>query len=56
MSSIEDIMYEAYNLSVKDEVLTKVCELKQKEKYKFVDLASVYTIAFNKVLKEVVIK
>jgi hypothetical protein len=52
MATIEDIMYEAYHLRINDNLLKKVCELKQKDKYKFTDLSTIYTIAFNKVLNE----
>lgn len=52
MGSIEDIMYEAYDLGINEEVLKKVTKLKQKNKYKFIDLNHVYTVAFNKIIKK----
>lgn len=52
MASIEDIMYEAYHLGIKDMVFKEVKKLKEKEKYKFADLNTIYTKAFNKVLKK----
>lgn len=52
MASIEDILYEAYELGISENVFKKVTELRRKEKYKFVDLTTVYTKAFNKVLKK----
>jgi len=52
MASIEDIMYEAYHLGIKDKVFKKVKKLKEKEKHKFTDLNTIYTKAFNKVLKK----
>ena len=52
MASIEDILYEAYYLGIKDKVFKKVSKLKEKEKYKFTDLNTIYTKAFNKVLKK----
>jgi len=52
MASIEDIMYEAYHLGIKDKVFKKVKKLKEKEKHKFTDLNTIYTKAFNKILKK----
>lgn len=49
MSRIEEIMFEAYELGLKDQVFEKVSKIKSKEEYKHVPLEDVYEKALNKV-------
>jgi len=52
MGSIEDIMYQAYDLGINEKVFKKVRKLRSKNKYRFSDLNFIYTLAFNKTLKK----
>jgi len=52
MQTLEDIMHEAYKLGIHKKVYKKVKKLKQKEKYRYQDLNTIYTKAFNKVFKK----
>ena len=52
MQTPEDIMYEAYKLGIHKKVFKKVTKLKRKEKYRYTDLNTLYTKAFNKVFKK----
>ena len=52
MTTIEDILYEAHHLGITEEVFKNVSKLKSKEKHKFTDLNTIYTKAFNKVVKK----
>lgn len=45
-------MYEAYKLGIYKKVYKKVKKLEQKEKYRYQDLNTIYTKAFNKVFKK----
>lgn len=45
MSRIEDVVYEAYDLGLKDEVFTKVSNLKKEKKHKYTELSDLYDLA-----------
>jgi len=49
MAKIEDILYEAHSLGLREKVFEKVGKMKIKEKYKYVELSTVYEKAFLKV-------
>ena len=52
MTTIEDIMYKAYDLGLSDEVYDKVKKLKEKKKHRFTDLNTIYTKAFTKITEK----
>ena len=57
MSQIEDVVYEAYDLGLRDEVFNKVLTLKKEKKHKYTQLSDLYEIALfesKKQLKKVV--
>lgn len=57
MSRIEDVVYEAYDLGLKDEVFSKVSTLKKEKKHKYTELSDLYDLALlesKKQLKKVV--
>ena len=47
MSTIEDILYKAQELNLRDELFRKLKKIKNKDEYKYLDLKSLYEIAFN---------
>ena len=49
---IEEILYEAHAYGLRVEVLNKAFEMQRKQKYKHVDLVSIYQKAFDKTIKE----
>ena len=49
---IEEILYEAHAYGLRVEVLNKAFEMQRKQKYKHVDLVSIYHQAFDTVIKQ----
>jgi len=49
---IEEILYEAHAYGLRVEVLNKAFEMQRKQKYKHVDLVSIYQEAFDTVIKQ----
>ena len=49
--TIEEIIYEAYELGVREELLNQVLKMKGKEKYRYTPLKDMYERALNKVKK-----
>tara|TARA_B100000927_G_C16075013_1_gene312791 strand:- start:299 stop:478 length:180 start_codon:yes stop_codon:yes gene_type:complete len=47
MSTIEDILYKAQELNLRDELFRNLKKIKNKDEYKYLDLKSLYEIAFN---------
>ena len=52
MGVIEDIMYEAYNKGINEEVNEEVDKLRFGNKYKYKPLSKVYEDAFNNVINK----
>lgn len=49
MAKIEEVLYEAHSLGLREDVFEKVGKMKSKEKYKYVELSVIYEKAFSKV-------
>jgi hypothetical protein len=49
MNRIEDVVYEAYTLGLRDQVFDEVSKLKNIKEYKYVRLYDIYEMALNKV-------
>ena len=49
---IEEILYEAHAYGLRVEVLDKAFKMQRKQKYKHVDLVSIYQKAFDTVIKQ----
>lgn len=49
MNKIEDVVYEAYTLGLRDQVFDEVSKLKNIKEYKYVRLYDIYEMALNKV-------
>ena len=56
MSRIEDVLYEAYELGIREKVFTKVEKMKRKEKYRYTELNVLYEKALNKIKNKVLIE
>jgi hypothetical protein len=52
MNRIEDVVYEAYTLGLRDQVFDEVSKLKNIKEYKYVRLYDIYEMALNKVKSE----
>jgi len=52
MCRIEDVLYEAHDLGVREEVLIEVSKSKSKEKNKHKELFYLYEKAFDKIKKK----
>lgn len=52
MQTIEDIVYEAIKIGVKNRLFEKVEELTFREEYRHQTLNTIYDIAFKEILKE----
>ena len=48
MSKIEDILYEAYYLGLRDEVINEVSNVRNEEKNKYTPLSDLYEKALKK--------
>ena len=51
MGSIEEIVYKACDLGIREELFSKVNLLKFSSEYKYEDLIKIYEEAFNELLK-----
>jgi len=51
MGVIEDVMYEAYELGIEEEVMKEVGKLRNTPKYRYLPLSNIYEDAFNNVVK-----
>jgi uncharacterized protein (UPF0335 family) len=49
MSKIEDVLYEAHDLGLREKVLEEVLKSKSKEKNKHKELSDLYETAFKKI-------
>ena len=49
MCKIEDIMYEAHKIGIKEKVFDRVTELRKKEKHKYTPLNEIYELAFDEI-------
>ena len=56
MSRIEDVLYEAHDLGIREKVFTKVEKMKRKEKYRYTELNVLYEKALNKIKNKVLIE
>ncbi len=50
MDNIEDIMYEAYELGLQEEVIKEAGKLKDRPKYRYSPLSNIYEDAFNNII------
>lgn len=50
MGVIEDVMYEAYDLNINEEVMKEVSKLRNTPKYRYLPLAKIYEDAFDNVI------
>jgi hypothetical protein len=50
MGVIEDVMYEAYDLNINEEVMKEVSKLRNTPKYRYLPLSKIYEDAFNNVV------
>jgi len=50
MGVIEDVMYEAYELGIEEEVMKEVGKLRNTPKYRYLPLSNIYEDAFNNVV------
>jgi len=51
MGAIEELMYEAYELGIAEEVMKEAAILKDSPKYRYSPLSKIYEDAFNNVIK-----
>lgn len=56
MSRIEDVLYEAYELGIREKVFAKVEKMKRKEKHRYTELNVLYEKALNKIKNKVLIE
>lgn len=49
--TIEEIIYEAYELGIREELLNRVSKMRGKDKYRYTPLNDMYEIALQKVRK-----
>jgi hypothetical protein len=52
MSRIEEIVIEAYELGLKDQIFEEVSKMKFQEKYRYIPLDDVYEKALKKIKEE----
>ena len=50
MGVIEDVMYEAYDLNINEEVMKEVSKLRNTPKYRYLPLSKIYEDAFDNVV------
>ena len=50
MGAIEDLMYEAYELGIEEEVMKEASKLRNTPKYRYLPLSKIYEDAFNNVV------
>ena len=50
MGAIEELMYEAYELGLQEEVIKEAGKLKDSPKYRYSPLVNIYEDAFNNII------
>mgnify|MGYP001396738630 CR=1 FL=1 len=52
MGAIEELMYEAYELGLQEEVIKEAGKLKDRPKYRYSPLVNIYEDAFNNIINK----